>query len=94
MEIHDLATMSYMASSQPSFVDSCTPVLQNMTVFGDRAFEQVPKVNEVIWVGCNPAWIWLSKKTNQEADKLEYTGNLTYRQLSPEEVPLKSQCFP
>lgn len=30
---------------------------QNMTVFGDRVFEEVIKVKRVIWVGPNPIWL-------------------------------------
>lgn len=30
---------------------------QNVTVFGDRVFEEVIKVKRVIWVGPNPIWL-------------------------------------
>lgn len=49
-----------VSTSTNSYMETLTgplnPVPQNVTVFGDRAFQEV-KLNEVTWVGPNPVWL-------------------------------------
>lgn len=52
-----VGVMGWIVSCWNVYFEVLTPVSQNVTLFEDRAFTEVIKLNDIIRVGPNPIWL-------------------------------------